>query len=339
MKLKLFRFTTVALAGIALLAAYGTILVAQQQQVRTPRQTPPPVNPDYSKMEIETLPVQGKIFLLAGAGGNIAAQVGDDGVLLVDTGAEKMVDKTLAAIRKLSPKPIRTIIYTTLADDHTGGGGVLVKAGSVNQAGPGLGGRPNEADLIANTGILRLMTEIGEAKINTDRWPPSTFHGKQKDLYANDEPVIVESVPNAVTAGDSIVWFRKSDVVVTGEIFNQTSYPFIDVEHGGTINGILAGLNRLLEITVPKHLQEGGTLLIPGHGRISDEHDLLEYRDMCTIIRDRVQNAINKKMTLQQIKAAKPSYTYEYDLRFGKNPAWTPDQFVEAIYKSLTAQK
>ncbi len=339
MKRQLFRAATVALAGTALLAAYGTILIAQQQQVRTPRQIPPPVNPDYSRMEVEILPVQGKIFLLAGAGGNIAAQVGDDGVLLVDTGAEKMVDKTLAAIRKLSPKPIRTIIYTTLADDHTGGAGPLVKAGSVNQAGPGLGGRPNEADLIANTGILRLMTEIGEARIHTDRWPPSTFHGKQKDLYANDEPVVIESMPNAVTAGDSIVWFRKSDVVVTGEIFNQTSYPFIDVEHGGTINGILAGLNRLLEITVPKHLQEGGTMLIPGHGRISDEHDLLEYRDMCTIIRDRVQNAINKKMTLQQVKAAKPSYTYEYDLRFGKNPAWTPDQFVEAIYKTLTAPK
>jgi cyclase len=339
MKRKLFKEMMGALAVVAILTAGGATLVAQQQPIRTPRQTPPPINPDYSKAEVETLPVQGKVFLLAGAGGNIAAQVGDGGVLLVDTGVEKMVDKTLAAIRKISPKPIRTIIYTTLADDHTGGAGPLVKAGSVNQAGPGLGGRPNEADLIANTGILRLMTEIGEAKIHTDRWPPSTFHGKQKDLYSNDEPVIIESVPNAVTAGDSIVWFRKSDVVVTGEIFNQTSYPFIDLEHGGSINGILAGLNRLLEITVPKHLQEGGTMLIPGHGRISDEHDLLEYRDMCTIIRDRVQNAINKKMTLAQIKAAKPSYTYEYDLRFGKNPAWTPEQFVEAIYKSLTAQK
>jgi len=341
MKQKLFKVTMVTLAAAASVAAYGTIVVAQQPQaqIRTPRQTPPPVNPDYARMEVETLPVQGKVFMLANAGANIAVQAGDDGVLLVDTGVERMADKTLAAIKKLSPKPIRTIVYTTLGDTHTGAAGPLVKAGSVNQAGPGLGGRPNVADLIAHSNILRLMTEIGDAKINTDRWPPSTFHGKQKDLYMNDEPVIVEAVPNAVTAGDSLVWFRKSDVVVTGGIFNQTSYPYIDIEHGGSINGIIAGLNRLLEITVPKHLQEGGTMLIPSNGRISDEHDLLEYRDMVTIVRDRVQNAITKKMTLAQIKAAKPGYTYEYDLRFGKNPAWTPDQFVEAIHKSLTAPK
>jgi len=275
----------------------------------------------------------------AGAGGNIAVQTGDDGVVLVDTGVAQQADKVLAAIKKLSNKPIRTIVYTTLADQHTGGAGPIVKAGSMNQAGPGLGGRPNEADLIANFEILRLMTDIGEAKISTDRWPPSTFHGKQKDFYSNDEPVVVLSLPAATTAGDAMVWFRKSDVVVTGDIFDQTSYPFIDIEHGGSVQGVLDGLNRLLEITVPKHLQEGGTMLIPGHGRISDEHDLLEYRDMVTIVRDRVKNAVSKNMTLQQIRAMKPTVTYEYDLRFGRNPAWTPDQFVEAIYKSLTAKK
>jgi len=331
----LYKASIVVGAGLLLAMAFGT-LVGAQQQIRTQRQTPLPINPDFSRMEIEILPVQGKVSLLAGAGGNIAVQAGDDGVLLVNTGFEKMVDKTLAAIRKVSTKPIRTIIYTTLGDAYTGGSGPLVKAGSMNQAGPGLGGRPNEADLIAATGILRLMTEIGEAKIKTDRWPPSTFHGKQKDMYSNDEPVVIVATPDAVTAGDSMVWFRKSDLVVTGEMFNQTSYPFIDVEHGGTINGILAGLNHLLEITVPKHLQEGGTMVIPGQGRISDEHDVLEYRDMLTIIRDRVQNAINKGMTLQQVKAAKPSYTYEYDLRFGKNAAWTPDMFIDAVYKTLT---
>ena len=300
---------------------------------------PLPLNPDFSKLEVQTLPVQGKIYLLGGAGGNIAVQVGDEGVLLVDTGFEKMSDKVLASIRKLSMKPIRTIINTTLADDHTGGNGTLVKAGFINQAGPGLGGRPNEAVLIGHNNLLRLMTEIGEAKISTDRWPPNTYPGKQKDLYSNDEPVVILHVPNATTAGDSMVWFRKSDVVVTGEIFNETSFPYIDTAHGGTINGIIAGLNDLLDITVPKHLQEGGTMVVPGHGRIGDEHDVLEYRDMVTIIRDRVQNAIKKGMTLQQVKAAKPSYTYEYEPRFGKNPAWTPDMFIEAVYKNLSAGK
>jgi len=285
---------------------------------------------------VQTLHVQGNIYLLAGAGGNIAVQTGDDGVLMVDTGYEKMSDKILAAIRKLSKLPIRDIINTTLADDHTGGNAIFVKAGSVNQAGPGIGQRPNEADLIANGDLLRLMTEIGPDKISVDRWPPKTFLTQSMDFYSNDEPVIIKHVPAANTAGDSYVWFRRSDVIAAGEIFNETSYPYIDLEHGGSINGIIEGLNQLLEITVPKHLQEGGTMVIPGHGRIGDEHDVLEYRDMVTIVRDRVKNAISKKMTLAQVKAAKPSYTYDYDLRFGKNPSWTPDQFVEAIYKSLS---
>src|SRR5436190_12840429 len=324
-----------------ILTAAGLLMAAgfSAQQIRTPRQTPFPVNPDFSKLEVQTLKVQGNVYLLAGAGGNIAAQVGDEGVLLVDAGYEKMTDKVLAAIRKISDKPIRTIINTTLADDHTGANGPLTKAGFINQAGPGLGGRPNEAVLIGHNNLLRLMTEIGEAKISTDRWPPNTYPGKSKDMYSNDEPVIIMHVPNATTSGDSMVWFRKSDVVATGEIFNETSFPYIDLAHGGTINGVIEGLNEVLEITVPKHLQEGGTMVIPGHGRIGDEHDVLEYRDMVTIVRDRVQNAVKKGMTLQQVKALKPSLTYEYEPRFGKNPAWTPEMFVEAIYKSLSAAR
>jgi cyclase len=317
----------------------GFVSSISAQQIRTQRQSPLPVNPDFSKLEVEILKVQGNVHLIAGAGGNIAVQVGNDGVLLVDAGFEKMADKILAAVRKLSNRPIRTIINTTLADDHTGANGPLVKAGFINQAGPGLGGRPNEAMLIGHNDLLRLMTEIGEAKISTDRWPPNTFPGKMKDLYSNDEPVIIMHLPEATTEGDSMVWFRKSDVVVTGDIFDETSFPFIDLAHGGTINGIIAGLNDLLDITVPKHLQEGGTMVVPGHGRISDEHDVLEYRDMVTIVRDRVQNAIKKGMTLQQVKAAKPSYTYEYEPRFGRNPAWTPEMFIEAIYKNLSGGK
>jgi glyoxylase-like metal-dependent hydrolase (beta-lactamase superfamily II) len=340
MKAIFYKDLIVAAAGLLATAACGMFLSAQQpQQIRTPRQVPLPANPDFSKLQVQTLKVQGNVYLLAGAGGNIAMQTGDEGVLLVDTGYEQMNGKVLEAVRKLSNKPIRTIINTTLADDHTGGNGPLTKAGFINQAGPGLGGRPNEAVLIGHNNLLRLMTEIGEAKISTDRWPPNTYPGKSKDMYSNDEPVIIMHVPNANTAGDSMVWFRKSDVVATGDIFNETSFPYIDLAHGGTINGIIESLNQVLDITVPKHLQEGGTMVIPGHGRIGDEHDVLEYRDMVTIIRDRVQNAIKKGMTLQQVKAAKPSYTYEYEPRFGNNPAWTAEMFVEAIYKTLSGTK
>ena len=327
--------------------AAGSVLTAglvaqqqQQQQIRTPRQTPFPKNPDWSKLEVETLKVQGQVYLLAGAGGNIAAQIGPDSVLLVDTGYEQMAPKVIAAIRKLSNKPLRTIINTTLMDSHTGANGVLVKEGrQIDNTGPGLGGRPNEADLIGSSRLLALMTEMGRSKIGVERWPPSTYPGKQKDLSSNDEAVIVLRMPHAVTDGDSMVWFRGSDVVATGEIMNMASFPFIDVEHGGTINGILDGLNTLLEITVPKHNQEGGTMVIPGYGRIGDEHDVLEYRDMLTIIRDRVQNAIKKGMTLQQVKALKPSVTYEYEPRFNRDPAWTAEMFTEAIYKNLSVAK
>ena len=335
------KILLVAAAVLVTTAGLCVLASAQQQpqQIRTPRQTRLPQNPDFSKLEIQTLKVQGNVQLLGGAGANIAVQSGAEGVLLVDTGYEQMSTKTLAAVRKISDKPIRTIINTTLADDHTGANGPLVKAGFINQAGPGLGGRPNEAMLFGHNNLLRLMTEIGEAKIPTDRWPPNTYPGNQKDFYMNDEPVVMLHVATATTSGDTMVWFRKSDVIATGDIFDETSFPYIDLAHGGNVSGVIEGLNQLLDLMVPKHLQEGGTMVIPGHGRIGDEHDVLEYRDMVTIIRDRVQNAIKKGMTLQQVKAVKPSYTYEYEPRFNRNPAWTAEMFVEAIYKSLSGSK
>ena len=127
-----------------------------------------------------------------------------------------------------------------------------------------------------------------------ERWPPSVFSGKQKDLYSNDEPVVILHVPNAVTSGDSMVWFRKSDVVVTGEIFNQASLPLHRCRPRRHDQRHHRGAEHVLDIMVPKHNQEGGTMVIPGYGRIGDEHDVLEYRDMVTIIRDRVQAAIKK---------------------------------------------
>jgi hypothetical protein len=332
-------FNRISLFVIAGFLTVGFSAVFSAQQIRTPKQTPFPQKPDWSKLEVESLHVQGQVYLIAGAGGNIAAQIGADGILLVDTGYEQMVPKVLATVRKLSTRPLRTIISTTLMDSHTGGTGLLLKEGRVDQAGPGVGQRPNEAQVHGHEKLLFLMTDIGREKIAVERWPPKVFGGSFKDIHSNDEPVVMLHVPNAVTEGDIMVHFRKSDVIVTGEIMNMANFPFIDVAHGGTINGILDGLNTLLEIMVPKHNQEGGTMVIPGYGRIGDEHDVLEYRDMLTIIRDRVQNAIRKGMTLQQVKALKPSVTYEYEPRFNRDPAWTAEMFTEAIYKNLSVAK
>jgi len=329
--------TTLTLGTLA--ATVALTIGVGAQQIRTPKQMPFPQKPDWAKLDVDTLHVQGQVSLIAGAGGNIAVQTGDEGVLLVDSGYEQMSAKVIAAIRKLSNKSLTRVINTTLMDSHTGGNAAIVKEGRVNQGGPGLGGRPNEATLTAHSTLTALMTGIGRDKIVPERWPVNVYDGKSKDLYSNDEPVIILHVPNGVTDGDSMVWFRKSDVVAAGEIFNEASFPYIDLAHGGSINGILGGLNNLLEITVPKFNQEGGTMVIPGYGRIADEHDVLEYRDMLTIIRDRVQASIKKGLTLAQVQALKPSPTYEYELRFNRDPAWTAPMFVEAIYKSLTAKR
>jgi glyoxylase-like metal-dependent hydrolase (beta-lactamase superfamily II) len=325
------RFS-VALFTLALFGAAG----AHAQQVRTAQQMPFPDDPDFDDLEVETLHVQGNIWLLAGAGANVAVQVGERDILVVDSGYAEMSDKLLAAIRELSGGTIRTIVNTTLADDHTGGNAALVAAGSLNQAGPGIGGRPNEGDLVGHANLLLLMAQIGADEISTDRWPPSTYSVAKKDLYSNGEPVEIIH-QEASTSGDSMVWFRKSDVIVTGELFNMTSFPFIDVANGGHINGVLDGLNDLLEIMVPAHLQEGGTMVVPSHGRIGDEHDVLEYRDMLTIIRDRVQNAVDRGWTLRQIQQMSPSATYEFEPRFDRDPNWSAEMFIDAIYQNLTS--
>ena len=142
--------------------------------------------------------------------------------------------------------------------------------------------------------------------------------------------------PAAHTDGDSLVIFRRSDVIAAGDIFNTDSYPFIDVERGGSVQGEIDALNNIIDIAIPKHEEEGGTYIIPGHGRICDEFDVVEYRDMVTIVRDRVQNAIKKGMTLEQVKTA--GFTKDYDARWGaKDGPGTADNFVTSIYRSLTA--
>jgi glyoxylase-like metal-dependent hydrolase (beta-lactamase superfamily II) len=146
--------------------------------------------------------------------------------------------------------------------------------------------------------------------------------------------------PNAHSDGDSIVFFRRSDVIAAGDVYLTTGYPVIDLEHGGSIDGIIAALNRIIDITIPKENQEDGTLVVPGHGRVSDEYDVVVYRDMVTVIRDRIRNMISKGMTLEAIKAARPSF--DYDGRYGTaegaaNGAATTEKFIEAVYKSLQA--
>jgi glyoxylase-like metal-dependent hydrolase (beta-lactamase superfamily II) len=285
----------------------------------TPRARPPA--PD-ARDEIATFHVQGKVHMLAGAGANVAVQIGDEGVLVVDTGATVSREKLLAAIRKLSTKPIRWIVNTSADLDHTSGNE------TVSQAGQTVNGNP--AAIIAHEGVLALMTETNRSV--TER-PLNTYFEAARDFHFNGEAVLVYHF-SGHTGGDSIVYFRGSDVIVAGDLFLTTTYPVLDQKSGGTIDGLIAGLNKMLDIAVPKYLQEGGTYVIPGHGRVSDEADVVEFRDMVVIIRDRIADMIKRGLTLDQVKAARPSL--DYDGRYG---AENGARFVEAVFKLLGEKK
>jgi cyclase len=297
-----------------------------------------------AESEVHVVPVQGHVYMLVGAGANVGVQVGDDGVLLVDTGTAQMSGKVVAAVRTLSDKPIRYIIDTSIDADHSGGNQAIGKMGSTIAGGNVLGdigeSATQGAAIISFQSILdRMSASGGKDSAPQAAWPTDTFALPQKNLFVNDEAVQIMHEPAAHTDGDSIVFFRRSDVVATGEIFSTAGYPLIDLDRGGSINGIVDALNILLyQVTVSGPKQENGTLIIPGHGRICDQADLVVYQEMITIIRDRIQDMINKGMTLDQVKAAKP--TSDYDPIYGATSgSWTTDMFVEAVYKSLSAKK
>lgn len=285
---------------------------------------------DFSKVELHLFPVQGNVYMMVGAGGNITVQAGSDGVLLVDTMYAPLAPRIAAEIKKISPLPIRFIIDTHVHPDHIGGNEALAKIGAPGASPTENGG----ATIIAQENVVNRMTRPaapGETPGATPGLPNDEYSTPTKDFYFNGEPVFVIHEPNAHTDGDSIVLFRRSDVISTGDIFTPERYPFIDLERGGSVQGELNALNDILHLTVPARLQEGGTRVIPGHGRLCDEAEVVEYRNMITIVRDRVQDMIKKGMTLEQVKAAKP--TLDYDTAYGSGGA-----FVEAVYKSLKKQ-
>lgn len=281
--------------------------------------------------------------MLVGDGANITVQVGDQGVLLVDTGLAKMSANLLAAVRSLSDKPVRYIVDTNDDPDHVGGNESIAKAGSTITGGNVVGdigaSAGDTATVIAFQSILDRMSmpKGNQSAIPQSEWPTDTYTVPQKSFWFNGESIRVFHQPG-LTDGDSMVYFRHSDVVSTGDIFRTDSYPVIDLKRGGSIQAIIAGLNRLLDLTVPaddKSKDEGGTMVIPGHGRLCDQADVVVYQEMVTIIRDRIQDMVNKGMTLEQVQAAKP--TMDYDPIYGTNKGpWTTEIFVESVYRRLS---
>ena len=283
---------------------------------------------------LELLPVQGSVSMLAGAGGNITIQSGKDGILLVDTGSPAMSDKVIQAIRNFAKRQITYVVNTSDAPDHLGGNEAVAKIGR-----PLAIARAAQASVFIiafNTILDRLSVPDIKPPIGERGWPNDTYSVPLKNLSFNGEAVQIFHQP-ATTDGNSIVVFRHSDVVSTGDLFDPTEYPIIDVKKGGSLQGVVEGLNRLRQIVIPADHMEGGTMVVPGHGRICDAGDLDIYQQMVTIVRDRLQDMIKRGMTLEQIKAARP--TRDYDPIYGKNTGnWTTDMFIEAAYKSLTAK-
>ena len=284
-----------------------------------------------SSGDIKVFPVQGKVSLLVGAGANVVVQAGPEGVLLVDSGLAAHADTLLAGIRTVSSAPIRWLVNTSFLPDHTGGNALLSKNGETTNGNP--------LPIVAHENVLtRMSAPAGSATVSpTAAWPTDAYVKRTKDFFFNGEPILVYHPDGGVTDGDSIVHFRRSDVLVAGETWVTTRYPIIDLAHGGGVQGVIDGLNYLLDIAVPEHQQEGGTLIIPGHGRVGDEADVLEYRDMVTIVRDRIKDMVQRGRTLAQVKAAHP--TLDYDRQYGADRGpWTTSQFIEAIYSDLSAR-
>ena len=331
----MFDFNTSKMMRAALIAAVpgalavGGIMYAQQQQ------------PNFDSIQEKVLPVQGNVYMMVGAGGNTTVQVGKDGVLVVDTQFAPMANKILAEVKKLSDKPIRYIINTHVHGDHVGGNEAIAKAGGIivggNFAGQVAAASP--AAIIAHENLLNRLSAppaAGQQAVAFGNMPTDTYFTSSKDLYFNGEGIQLMHPAGAHTDTDTMVYFRRSDVISTGDIFNPTGFPFVDMNNGGDLNGLVGALNRIIEITIPADKQEGGTYVIPGHGRLCDEADVVEYRDMVTILRDRLQDAIKKGMTLDQIKAAK--LTRDYDPLYSATEQQI-NRFLDNGYKSLTAKK
>jgi cyclase len=278
--------------------------------------------------EVHVFPVQGNVSMIVGPGGNTTVQVGKEGIVLVDTQTAAAAPQVMAAIRTLSDRPIIWVINTTMDADHMGGNDALIRLGGSTDAS-------ERARVVTHENVLNRLVAPGtpQARVADAASVNDTYFKSPKDFLFNGEPVLVYHVPAAHTDGDSIVLFRRSDALSVGDLFTPDRYPVIDLANGGSVQGLLDGLNKILEIAVAGKYQEGGTFVIPGHGRLCDEADVVEFRDMVTIIRDRVQDMLKKGMTLEQVKAGKPSRDYDTQYK------GSPDALVEAIYKSLAPKK
>lgn len=284
---------------------------------------------------LELLPVQGQVSLIAGGGGNVAVLDGPEGVLLVDTGGADTADALLRALRTVTPRPIHFILNTNADADHVGGNAVFARAGRPAPGYPQ--GTNRTAPIYAHENVLTRMASPQGTTPAYDgvSWPTVTFFTQKRTLHFNGEPIELHWQKGAHSDGDVMVFFRRSDVIAAGDVLNSDSFPVIDLARGGSIDGVIDGLNHLIDLTIPRLNQMEGTRVIPGHGRLANEAEVVEYRDMATIVRDRVAALAGQGKSLAEVQSAHPAY--EYEPLYGVTRTWTTEMFVEAVYRSLRA--
>jgi glyoxylase-like metal-dependent hydrolase (beta-lactamase superfamily II) len=292
---------------------------------------------------VNVLHVQGNAYMLHTPRGNVTVLAGDEGIAIVDPLHAELAEEIFAAIAPLSADPIRLIVNTQAHESRTGGNSALAARGRSIIGGNVVSGGVNQAALsatariIAHENVLTSMTAARPARRSGDL-PTDVFFSDRRDLFFDGEGVQISHVPAARTNGDSIVYFRRSDVISAGDLFRTDAFPFIDLEAGGSVQGVIDGLNAIIDLAIPARLQEGGTMIVPGHGRLADESDVVEYRDMVVIVRDRVKEGLDKGLTLPQVQATAP--TLGYDWQYGRSTdGWTGEDFVAVVYRDLSRSR
>jgi cyclase len=357
-------------AGLGIVLAAASFGIAPPLAAQQPSAAAATATATTAAVPLRVIPVRGNIYMISGAGGNVVASIGKDGVLLVDSGSAAATASLLATVHALdrqvtasggpmrscvgvvqgcnwwgssnllpmtvappAPKPIIGIINTSVDRDHIGGNAAIAAAGRTFGV-RNLTGVPVGAWIVAHENVTMRLSPGGAPLVAATALPNEVYFGGEKKLnFVNGEGVIVQHIDAAHTDGDSLVYFRGSDVIAAGDVFNMAGYPVIDTANGGSIGGIVKAANQLLDVIVWEHMMEGGTMVIPGHGRLADVADVAYYRDMVTIARDRVAAMKKRGMTREATVAA--SLMRDYDPRWGINPSWTPAMFVDAIYRTL----
>lgn len=273
---------------------------------------------DFSQVQIKAIKVKPGIHMLLGQGGNIGVFSGEDGVFMIDDQYAPLTEKIKTAIASITPDPIRFLINTHWHMDHTGGNENMGNAGTIIIA------HENVRKLLSSDQVLSAMNRTIPA-LSKKGLPIITFT-RDIAFHLNGQRLSVFHVEHAHTDGDVIIHFNDANVLHMGDVHFAGMYPFIDIEHGGSITGMIAAVNRILELV------DDNTRIIPGHGQLTNKKGLIAYRDMLTGIKDSIQAQIKAGKTLAQIRASKP--TRDFDKEWGKGFI-TPDIFVTIVYQSL----